>query len=127
MNSFGNAALTGLAWGAADLSNIVFGGLTSYGMYRSGIDPFNTLYVNLDSPSGFSSWAHPSYASKVNVELNAQGIDTTFAPLASAITNPFSGGLFGGGIFGYGFPTSTFVTSTTYLPLGAKPTIGFWA
>lgn len=129
MSSFGNAALTGLAWGATDLSNIVFGGLTSYGMYRSGIDPFNTLYVNLDSPSGFSSWAHPSYASKINVELNAQGIDTTFAPLTSAIANPFwGGGLIGGGsVFGFGFPTSTYITSNTYTPLGVIPGFrGYW-
>ncbi len=128
MSSIGNAALTGLAWGVQDFSNIMFGGLTSLGMYRSGLDPFHTLYVNLDSPSGFSSWAHPSYATRMNVELNASGFDTTFAPLTSAISNPFwGGGLFGGGIFGYGFPTSPYMTSTTYTPLGAKPTVAFWA
>ncbi len=128
MSSFGNAALTGLAWGAMDLSNIVFGGLTSYGMYRTGIDPFQTLYLNLDSPSGLSSWAHPSYASRVNVELNAAGVDTTFAPLTSSLGGTIWGGGFlgsglfsGGGIFGFGFPTSTYISSNTFTHLGMKP------
>ncbi len=127
MSSIGNAALTGLAWGVSDFSNIMFGGLTSLGMYRSGLDPFQTLYVNLDSPSGFSSWAHPSYATRMNVELNARGVDTTFSPFTSAITNPFLGGGFlGGGIFGYGFPTSTYITSNTVTPLGVKPGFSGW-
>lgn len=123
MSTFGDAALRGLAWGMYDTTNIMFGGLTSLGMYRSGLDPFNTLYVDLESPSGFSSWAHPSYATPLNVNLNANGIDTTFAPLTSAIANPFwsYGLLGGGGIFGFGFPTtSTFVSANTYTPYGVK-------
>ena len=129
MSSFGDAALTGLTWGFYDTTNIMFGGLTSFGLHRAGVDPFHTLYVNLDSPSGFSSWAHPSYATPTNVALNAQGFDTTFAPLTSSYINHFwSGGLLGGGgIFDFGFPTSTYITSNTHTPLGVIPGFrGYW-
>lgn len=108
MSEFSNAVFGGLTWGLHDASNILAGGLTSYAVQRSGIDPFNTLFVNLDSPSGFSSWVHPAYASPLNVALNASGFDTTYAPLSSAIGNSFlgtslfGGGFLGGGLFGGG-------------------------
>ena len=141
MSGLSNAVWGGVAGGLYDASNILFCGLTARAVQRSGIDPFNTLFVNLDSPSGFSSWVHPSYATPLNVALNASGIDTTWAPLSSAIGNSYlgttllGGGLFGGGLFsgglydygigsglfGYGFPSSTYITSHTYTNLGVKP------
>ena len=151
MSGLSDAVWGGVAGGLYDASNILFGGLTSRAMQRSGLDPFDTLFVNLDSPSGFSSWVHPSYATPLNVALNASGFDTTYAPLDSAISNSYLGrtltgglfgtGLFGGGLFGgglydyglggglfsYGFPiASTYITSHTYTNLGVKPGFHGW-
>ena len=103
MGGLSDAIFNGVGWGLYSTSNIFFGGLTSHAMYRSGLDPFDTLYVNLESPSGFSSWAHSSYATPMNVALNAAGFDTTWAPLTSSITTSFLGfgtGLLGGGLWG---------------------------
>lgn len=129
MGSFTNGLFGGLTCGLYNTTNILFGGLTSYSMYRSGLDPFMTLYPNLDSPSGFSSWAHPSYATPTNVILNASGFDTTWSPLTSSISNAlFGGGFFGGGIFGWGFPTGgTFMMTDTYTHLGVNPGFRGWA
>ena len=126
MSELSNAILNGVGWGLYNTTNILFGSLTSRAMYRSGLDPFDTLYVNLESPSGFSSWAHPSYATRMNVALNAAGVDTTWAPLTSSITNSFLG--FGTGLFGYGFPTTydTYISSYTTTPLGVKPGFYGW-
>lgn len=127
MSSVSNAVMNGVALGLYNTSNILFGALTSYSMYRSGLDPFNTLFVNLDSPSGFSSWADPSYATPLNVELNASGYDTTFAPLTSAITGSFlNNPLFGGGIFGYGYSPQTYVNSSFHTHLGCRPGFNAW-
>ena len=136
MSELSNAVLNGVGWGLYNTTNILFGGLTSRAMYRSGLDPFDTLYVNLESPSGFSSWAHPSYATPMNVALSAAGFDTTWAPLTSSITTSFlgfgtgllGGGLWGGGLFGYGFPSTynTYISSYTTTPLGIKPGFHGW-
>ena len=134
MSSVSNAVLNGVAMGLYNTTNIAFGTLTSRSMFNAGIDPFDTLYVNLDSPSGFSSWADPSYASKINVGLNAAGMDTTWAPLTSAVTNAFTTNpLFGGGLFGFGFNsgfgynTGTYISSSTWTPLGTIPgNSGWW-
>ena len=151
MSELSNAIWNGVGWGLHNTTNILFGGLTSRAVSRSGLDPFDTLYVNLESQSGFSSWAHPAYATPMNVALNSAGIDTTWAPLTSSITNSFlgygsnlfggglfggglfggglfGGGLFGGGLFGYGFPTTydTYISSYTTTPLGVKPGFHGW-
>ena len=140
MSNFGNAALYGLGHGLGQLTNIAFGGLTSYSMRNSGIQPFDTLYMNLDSPSGFSSWAHPSYATPFNVNAAASGFDTTFAPLYSSFSTPFlGGGLFGGGfggglssgLFGsglggglFGFGYNSFPTSNTFIEMKTDTHLG---
>ena len=134
MSSVSNAVLNGVAMGLYNTTNIAFGALTSRSMFNAGIDPFDTLYVNLDSPSGFSSWADPSYASRINVGLNAAGMDTTWAPLTSAVTNAFTTNhLVGGGLFGFGFNsgfgynTGTYISSSTWTPLGTIPgNSGWW-
>ena len=133
MSSVSNAVWNGVAMGLYNTTNMAFGALTSRSMFNAGIDPFNTLYVNLDSPSGFSSWADPAYASKINVGLNAAGFDTTWAPLTSAITNSFvSNPLFGGGLFGFGFNngfgfnSGTYISSYTSTPLGIIPGKSGW-
>lgn len=123
MGSVSNAVLNGVAIGLYNTTNMAFGALTSFSMRQSGLDPFMTLYPNLDSSSGFSSWAHSSYATPFNVIANANGLDTTFAPFTSAISNSFSfGGLLGSNIFGYGFNNpSIYINSNTYTPLGCIP------
>ena len=134
MSSVSNAVLNGVAMGLYNTTNIAFGALTSRSMFNAGIDPFDTLYVNLDSPSGFSSWADTSYASRINVGLNAAGMDTTWAPLTSAVTNAFTTNpLFGGGLFGFGFNsgfgynTGTYISPSTWTPLGTIPgNSGWW-
>ena len=151
MSGLSDAVWGGVAGGLYDASNILFGGLTSRAMQRSGLDPFDTLFVNLDSPSGFSSWVHPSYATPLNVALNASGFDTTYAPLDSAISNSYigrtlTGGLFGtgllggglfgtglygyglgGGLFSYGLPiASTYINSHTYTNLGVTSGFHVW-
>jgi len=120
MSDISKGITLGLLTGLRDSTNILASGLTSYTMARSGISPNSTLYVNLDSPSGFSSWAHPSYATPMNVALSSAGFDTTYAPLTSAISSSFSSGtsflagslltrsilggsLLGGGLFGFGY------------------------
>ncbi len=129
MSDFTNGLFGGLTMGLYNTTNILFGGLTSYSMHRSGLDPFMTLYPNLESKSGFSSWAHPSYATPTNVILNTAGLDTTWAPLTSSIFDAFwGGGLSGGGIWGWGFPSdSALMTTDTYTHLGVIPGFRGWA
>lgn len=134
MSSVSNAVLNGISLGLYNTANIAFGALTSRSMFNAGFDAFDTLYVNLDSPSGFSSWADPSYATRMNVGLNASGYNTTWAPLTSAIANSFtSNQLFGGGLFGFGFNsglgynTGTYISSSTWTPLGTiSGKSGWW-
>lgn len=133
MSEISNAIGWGIATGLRDTTNLIFGGLTARSIHRSGLDPFMTLYPNLDSPSGFSSWAHPSYASTTNVIANVNGLDTTWAPFTDSLSSWFGNswlGGYGGGLFGYGFSSfpssSLYITSDSWTHLGHRPGFRGW-
>lgn len=137
MSSTSDAILNGIALGLYNTANIDFGALTSRSVYNAGIDPFFSFNIDLDSPSGFSSSLHPSYATPSNVAYNVSGYDTTWAPLTSAITDSFitspllGRGFSGRGLFGFGFnnwfSTDTYISSSTWTPLGVRPgNSGWW-
>lgn len=88
----------GFLMGSAIGMNATFGSLTRSALGAGGLTPFDTCYVDLDSRSGFSSWADPSLANRF--VLNSSMSSAPILPGIFAYTNPFAGGY--GGYGGYG-------------------------